>query len=121
MEVAVSDAALRQRRDALLVANAVRAANKHVKAELAAMNREDAKRYAADIVLDTRPGVSTQSLPIVGLLMSIPGVGVQKVDRWLHRSRIAHNRRVGQLRADQRERLAVLLNGSTTKGARHGK
>lgn len=102
------DAATKQRKDALELANHVRAVRAEVKAALRqTTNRRDAMGKAADIIAE--PEVELESMRIEALLKAIFRMGTSKSHRLLVRAGIPPSRTIGALTGRQRDELVRLL------------
>jgi len=107
---------LKQRQEALNIANDVRLANAALRTELKGLSREDALRRAAHVVL-TLEG-SSGSMKVESFLASIRGIGPQKVKAMLVEIQCFTPKRLRDLSQRQRDLLADVLVGIANKQER---
>ena len=107
---------LTQRQEALNIANDVRLANAALRSELKGLPRDDALRRAAHVVLTLE--ASSGSMKVESFLVSIRGIGPQKVKAMLVEIHCFTPKRLRDLSQRQRDLLVEVLVAIANKQER---
>lgn len=106
--VTITDSRTEQRLAALAHGNQARMANAQLRRDLKAMRKRDAYEEVAALL--ESPVWPADALPVMRLLVSVPGVGPERASRWLVRAGVVSgSRRVRELTVRQRTVLARVL------------